>query len=104
MPKIFVLRHQLAEQQAKLKLQAKGGSDNSGPGSSSSDDEKLECQGPSHEACIVYPSSPPEDVPVTEQPLELISRQQTITGRHLYILCARKGSSTNYLIRSKLVP
>ena len=45
MPKIFVLRHQLAEQQARLKSQAKGSSGDS-PTSGASDEEKLE-QGPS---------------------------------------------------------
>lgn len=45
MPKIFVLRHQLAEQQARLKSQAKGASGDS-PTSGASDEEKLE-QGPS---------------------------------------------------------
>ena len=45
MPKIFALRHQLAEQQARLKAQAKGSSGDS-PTSGASDEEKLE-QGPS---------------------------------------------------------
>ena len=45
MPKIFVLRHQLAEQQARLKSQAKGSSGDS-PTSGASDEEKLE-HGPS---------------------------------------------------------
>ena len=40
MPKIFALRHQLAEQQAKLKQQAKGGSPEASP-NSSSDEEKI---------------------------------------------------------------
>ena len=43
MPKIFALRHQLAEQQKKLKEQAKG---SSGDSPTNSDEEKLE-QGPS---------------------------------------------------------
>ncbi len=84
MPKIFVLRHQLAEQQAKLKLQAKGGSDPSGGSvSPGSDDDKFETQSPpsGQVTCIVTPSSPPQVATVSEQPLELISRQQKITGR-----------------------
>ena len=48
MPKIFALRHQLAEQQAKLKAQAKGSSGDS-PTSCASDEEKLD-QGPSSSA------------------------------------------------------
>ena len=48
MPKIFVLRHQLAEQQARLKSQAKGSSGDS-PTSGASDEEKLD-QGPSSSA------------------------------------------------------
>ena len=42
MPKIFVLRHQLAEQQAKLRQHDKGGESNSGSPSLSSDEEKFE--------------------------------------------------------------
>ena len=79
MPKIFVLRHQLAEQQAKLKLQAKG-SDPSGSASPNSDEEKFDPQPPGQ--VIVNPASPPQTVSAVEQPLELISRQQKITGRH----------------------
>lgn len=84
MPKIFVLRHQLAEQQAKLKLQAKGGSDPSGGSvSPGSDDDKFETQSPTsgHVTCIVNPASPPQVASAAEHPLELISRQQKITGR-----------------------
>jgi len=81
MPKIFVLRHQLAEQQAKLKLQAKG-SDPAGSVSPNSDEEKFDPQ-PSGQTttCIVNPSSPPQNGPTVEQPLELINRQQKITGK-----------------------
>lgn len=81
MPKIFVLRHQLAEQQAKLKLQAKG-SDPAGSVSPSSDEEKFDPQPSSGQVtCIVNPSSPPQIVRAVEQPLELINKQQKITGR-----------------------
>lgn len=80
MPKIFVLRHQLAEQQAKLKLQAKG-SDPAGSVSPNSDEEKFDPQPSGQTTCIVNPASPPQNVPATEQPLELINRQQKITGR-----------------------
>jgi len=80
MPKIFVLRHQLAEQQAKLKLQAKG-SDPAGSASPNSDEEKFDPQPSGHVTCIVNPSSPPQNGPPVEQPLELITRQQKITGR-----------------------
>ena len=47
MPKIFVLRHQLAEQQARLKSQGLKGNSSDSPTSGASDEEKLE-QGPSN--------------------------------------------------------
>lgn len=42
MPKIFVLRHQLAEQQAKLRQHDKAGSENANSPPLSSDEEKFE--------------------------------------------------------------
>jgi hypothetical protein len=78
MPKIFVLRHQLAEQQAKLKLQAKG-SDPSGSVSPSSDEEKFEPQ-QARGTCIVNPASPTQASAasaVPEQPLELIASKRS---------------------------
>jgi hypothetical protein len=83
MPKIFVLRHQLAEQQAKLKLQAKG-SDQSGSVTPNSDDEKYESKTPHglHPiAYIVNPASPPLIQQTLEQPLELTNRPQIISGK-----------------------
>lgn len=46
MPKIFALRHQLAEQQAKLKARQEKGSSGDSPTSCGSDEDKLQ-QGPS---------------------------------------------------------
>jgi hypothetical protein len=100
MPKIFVLRHQLAEQQAKLKLQAKG-SDPSGSASPNSDEEKFDPQPPGQ--VIVNPASPPQTVSALEQPLELISRQQKITGRHRKDKFLVRHRKDKFLIRHTLL-
>lgn len=44
MPKIFVLRHQLAEQQARLRQHDKGGAEASSSPPLSSDEEKFEAE------------------------------------------------------------
>ena len=59
MPKIFVLRHQLAEQQARLRQHDKGGEASNSPPLSSDEDNKYEGQPSLNNVSEVLPRPPP---------------------------------------------
>ena len=131
MPKIFVLRHQLAEQQARLKSQAKGSSGDS-PTSGASDEEKLE-QGPSSSSgencansdnrsnvtsqnyivqnvqqlnqCESSESKNNGDNKTKDEqnaPLELITRQRS-TGKIEQTFCTSELSSSHCIFATRLI-
>ena len=105
MPKIFVLRHQLAEQQAKLRQHDKGGESSNGSPSLSSDEETrgetvvvqpasvllapavLQSQQPS-EVCDILQRPPPGLViqpippPLPQPQSSAASTSSTAAGKH----------------------
>ncbi len=104
MPKIFVLRHQLAEQQARLKQLAKGGAPDgpggtsgSGPTPPSSSDEDATSAGPSQQQ--PQPQQPPH---VQQGPLDLGKRPLPQQPQQQYAPRIGKEQPPKYLIKQQL--